>query len=185
MRSFLILLLIALYFSCSGKYNLSEKRRIALAETVKQMYELDQGHRKNFYTIDSMFGVDKKSAGRFLFTSEKKEILNDRYSEYKKKQDSLWKVIHKIDSINTNELIKITKKYGFPSQERLKTHRAEAYFLFVHSDRIYHDEIRELINKEFEENRISEYEKAYIMWHLDGRKGMPPMLGKDGKVIYN
>lgn len=177
--------LFVMLCSCSGKYKLSDKKRIVLAKTVNEMYELDQGHRKNLYKIDSVFGVDKKSAGRFLFTSEKKELLKDRYSEYKRKQDSLWNVIHEIDSINTNKLIKITKKYGFPSQERLKAYRAEAYFLFVHSDRTYFDEIRKLVNKEFKENRISEYEKAYIVWHLDGRKGLPPMLGKDGKVIYN
>ena len=184
MRYFFIFLSV-IFCACSGKYNLSEKKRVSLAKTINEMYELDQGYRRKLYEIDAVFGVDKESAGRFLFTSEKKEILKDRYSEYKRQKDSLWVIIREIDSVNTNELIKITKKYGFPSQERLKTYRAEAYFLFVHSDKIYHDEIRKLINKEFEANRISEYEKAYIMWHLNGRKGLPPMLGKDGEVIYN
>ena len=41
------------------------------------------------------------------------------------------------------------------------------------------------INGEFEAGRISEYEKEYIFWHIHGRKGLPPMSGKNGEAIWN
>ena len=77
------------------------------------------------------------------------------------------------------------KKYGFPNNKRLDVNKSKAYFIFVHSPRNYFDEIRTLMNREYENSRISEYEKGYIFWHLDGRKGMPPMSGKNGEAIWN
>ncbi len=148
------------------------------------MYELDQSNRLYLDTIDSIFGVDTKSNERYIPILEKKKILGDRYTEYARKRDSVFKIIDSIDVINTKELIAITKKYGFPSRERLKVYKAKAYFLFVHSDRRFFPEIQELIEKEYTAKRISEYEKAYIMWNINGRNGQPPRAGENDTVVY-
>ena len=50
----------------------------------------------------------------------------------------------------------------------------------------YFDRINVLIEKEYEEGRISEYCKEYIFWNTKrNRKGMPPMSGKNGEAVYN
>ncbi len=148
------------------------------------MYSLDQSIRYASTEIDVKFGVDRKSNGRYLFFREKKEKLGDRYKLYQKAQDSILKVRDSIDFSNTKKLIHLTEKYGFPSLKRLKAKKATAYLIFVHSPKKFHTKIEELISKENEMKRISEYEKEYIFWHLKGRNGAPPRLSEDGTVFY-
>lgn len=171
-------------FSCKNKYDLSASEIEFLIKETDEMHEKDQGIRQEFAELDVFYGVDSETNGRFLFTKDKKEILGEEYTEYKRKGDSLRDIMHSIDEVNTNKLLTLTKKYGFPSKERLGTYHASAYFIFVHSSRKYFDEIRSLIDKEYEAKRISEYERAYVFWHLDGRNGMMPSVNDDGSVNY-
>ena len=180
----ILLLVLTCLFSCKNKYDLSTSEIELLTNEVNEMYERDQGIRNELTKLDSFYGVDRKTNGYFLSTKDKKDLLKEEYAEYNYKRDSIWEAIHPIDDANTKQLISLTKKYGFPSRERLKVKKAKAYFILVHSDRQYFDEIRSLIEQEYEAKRISEYERAYIFWHLDGRQGMMPSLGENGKVTY-
>lgn len=101
-----------------------------------------------------------------------------------KSVDSIWGVMKKNDVTNTEKLIDLVNKYGFPSNERLGVHKAKAYMIFVHSPSSYFNKIRELINVELAEGRITEYKKDYIFWHLNGRNGMPPKVSKDGRTTF-
>lgn len=179
-----VFLIIICTFSCKNKYDLSTSEIEFLIKETDEMHESDQGIRHEFTKLDVDYGVDRESNGSFLSFKDKKEILGKEYAEYRRKGDSLRDVMHSIDEVNTKKLLALTKKYGFPSKERLGTYKASAYFIFVHSDRQYFDEIRTLINQEYEEKRISEYERAYIFWHLDGRNGMMPSVNDDGSVNY-
>ncbi|MEM6718122.1 MAG: hypothetical protein AAF611_02300 [Bacteroidota bacterium] len=184
-KQFIIIFLIVLsIFSCKNKYDLSASEIEFLIKETDEMHESDQKIRHEFAELDVSYGVDRKTNGRFLFTKDKKEILGDEYIEYKHKRDSLREIMHSIDEINTNKLLKLTKEYGFPGKERLGTYHSSAYFIFVHSAKKYFDEIRTLIDKEYKAKRISEYDRAYIFWHLDGRKGMMPSVNEDGSVNY-
>ena len=172
-------------FSCSSiKKSLNKGDRTFLNKTIDSMYVIDQNIRYATSEIDSIYKVDRKSNGKYLFEREKKEKLGNKYFEYKKLQDSVLSMRKKIDSLNTEKLLFITKKYGFPSKDRLRAKKASAYLIFVHSHRDYYLTIKNLINSEYKAKRISEYEKAYIFWHLNGRNQMPPRLAKDGSVIY-
>lgn len=149
------------------------------------MYTLDQEIRHSIRKIDSLFKVDRGSNGRFLIISQKKKKLGDEYLKYKKVQDSIYSIMKKINVQNTEKLLEITKDYGFPSKQRLESKTASAYLIFVHSPEQYHKEINSLITSEYKAKRISEYEKAYIFWHINKRKGLPPRLSKNGKIIYD
>lgn len=148
------------------------------------MYIIDQNIRNGSTVIDSIYRVDRKSNGRFLFTKEKKIKLGDKYRLYEKSQDSIYSLMEKIDLSNTEQLIFLTEKYGFPSKERLKASKACAYLIFVHSPKKHHSKIEKIISLEYQKKRISEYEKEYIFWHLKGRKGMPPRLDTNGEVFF-
>jgi len=179
-----LLLVLVCLFSCKNKYDLSVSEVEFLIKETDEMHESDQRIRHEFIKLDVYYGVDLESNGSFLSFKDKKEILGKEYAEYRRKGDSLRDVMHSIDEVNTKKLLALIRKYGFPSKERLGTYHASAYFIFVHSDRQYFDEIRILIEQEYAAKRISEYERAYIFWHLDGRNGMMPSVNEDGSVNY-
>jgi hypothetical protein len=171
--------------SClSVKRRLKDKQRFILNKKIDSMYELDQGVRYAMSNLDSIYKVDWKSNGKPLFAKEKRKKLGEKYGEYRRKNDSLRNLMQRIDNSNTNKLLQLTNQYGFPSKDRLKAIRASAYFIFVHSPKKYRQEIRELITSEYKNKRISEYEKAYIFWHINGRKEFPPRMRQDGSIIY-
>lgn len=151
-----------------------------IKEEVNIMYNRDQSIRSALLHNDSLFGMNLERG----FILNKKKFLGNRFQVYQKKRDSLVAIMLEIDEENTNRLIDITSKYGFPSMRRLNEKKAKAYFLFVHSQKHHFERIRKLLDTEYQSNRISEYEYAYIQWHLNGRGSAPPMMGKDGKVVY-
>lgn len=178
----LLLLFIALSFGCDDNYNLDENDKKILNQEIDSIYALDQNVRLSFFEVDSIYKLEK-----FFYMqpkSKKIEVLSDLYDDYQKKIDSLNELMKSNDFTNTERLIEITKEYGFPSEERLDVYKAKAYMIFVHSPREYFHEIVSLVNKETNEGRINDYQKEYIFWHINGRKGMPPMMGPDGEVIW-
>jgi len=181
---FILSFIIICTFSCKNKYELNDSDIDFLKKEVDKMYESDQGIRHKLSELDVFYGVDRKTNGYFLSIRDKKELLKEEYAAYKYKKDSIQNLLPIIDNKNTEKLIFIIKEYGFPSAKRLNEKKSKAYFIFVHSERKYFDEIRMLIDKEYEAKRISEYERAYIFWHLDGRNGMMPSVNEDGSVNY-
>jgi len=178
-----ILSIIFLVFSCKSsksKYTLKTKTKTELTVIIDSMYKLDQKIRRYYsFELDSIYGIKRDMRLKL------KEILKEKYTSYKIKKDSARNLMHKIDNTNTLKLLKITKKHGFPSNERLNTYKAKAYMIFVHSNlNKYGEVIRNTINIEYKYNRINEYKKGYIFWHLDGRKGWPPMCGENGEAIW-
>ncbi|CAM1370932.1 hypothetical protein [Tenacibaculum xiamenense] len=181
----IFIFIVFILFSCGTVKTLTTKDKTWLNRVIDSMYALDQKHRHNLIAVDSNFKVDtKNNGGKFLTLKAKKEKLGKNFKKYQKSKDSVNNIIAKTDDSNTKLLLKLTEKYGFPSRNRLEVYRASAYSIFVHSPKKYYDTIKEVITKEFKENRISEYEKAYIFWHINGRAGMPPRLKKDGTVLY-
>ncbi len=171
---------IILLVSCkNSKYSLSKKTKESLTVSIDSMYDLDQNIRQYYNQLDASYGIKRGT------NLKNKGITKGTYKLYKKEKDSIIKVMKKTDNTNTLKLLKITDKYGFPSNERLGTYKAKAYMIFVHSDiNKYGEKIEHVINTENKANRISKYKKAYIFWHLHGRKKMPPMRGKNGEVIW-
>jgi len=145
------------------------------------MYDIDQGKRHYFSKIDSIYGL---SISRYSLRKDIKKDLGNKYDDYQQAKKSHLDDVNKCDSLNTIKLIEITNKYGFPNNKRLGVYKSKAYMIFVHSPRTYFEEIRALINKEYNEGRISEYKKEYIFWHLNGRTGQIPRSGENGEAIF-
>ncbi len=171
--------------SCNEKvksYDLTGSEKTYLKRVIDSMYELDQGVRHGFGKIDSLYGLEDGFMMKRHF--EGQERLGNKLEDYNKQIDSIWSVLKQNDSLNSRLLINLTKQYGFPNNKRLDVYRSKAYFLFVHAPKQHFEEITTLINKEYEAGRISEYKKGYIFWHINGRKGLPPMNGENGKAIW-
>lgn len=91
------------------------------------------------------------------------------------------------DEFHTQRLIDLTRKYGFPSSNRLKEYSNEEInfnplLLFIHSPSVFSQEIATLMKSEKEENRIKKCDYGYLLWHLGGRKDFTPML-KNGYAM--
>jgi len=165
MRYSLLIFCIGLMFSCKERPTTAQKEepqdtltRKELISEVKAMYYKDQKFRAIVQILDN-------------------NCLPDTGSEAAKPKIEKIKLVDwillsqdqaKIDEHNTKELIRLTKKYGFPGILHLG-HDVPIFLVFVHSDKAYWDEIRGLIEKEYDAGRISEFGKDYIFWHLDGR----------------
>lgn len=183
LKIFLFTFSILVLFSCKSQYHLNNKEKSFLIKEIDEMYENDQSARLYFDKLDSIYNVSKNT--NMMPKSKKKEILGLKYEKYQSSLDSIWNIINYLDNQNTEKLIFLTKRHGFPSNERLGVYKAKAYFIFVHSPQNYFDEINMLIESEFNEGRISEYQKEYIYWHTKKeRKGSPPRKGKNGEVIW-
>jgi hypothetical protein len=181
MKKVLFVLISLTILSCSKNYDLSAADKIYLNKVIDSMYEIDQGKRHYFHKIDSLYNFKMPN---IKTKTALKQALGDNYESYRKTVRDHWDDVNKCDSLNTLELIKITKKYGFPSNTRLGVYKSKAHMIFVHSPRESFEEIRSLINKEFIEGRISEYAKEYIFWHLNGRTGKIPRYGEGGKAVW-
>lgn len=182
LRSSFIVILV-LFVSCNHQNKtIPENKKEQLIKIIDSIYALDQSSRQNFNKLDSRYGMESNfwMASRAL----KKQKLGSQYSEYQADLASLKALMNNIDDSNTKLLIGITKKYGFPTNHRLGVYKSKAYFIFVHAPKKYVEEIRELINDEYQYKRLNEYKKDYIFWHLNGRKGIPPMAGPNGSSVY-
>ena len=186
LNTFLFISLVLMFACSSTKETLSMQDQTILKSMIDSMYNLDQKHRHSLINIESKYKVDIKSNnGIFLNPKAKKKKLGEKFSSYQKSKDSIRDIIQETNNSNTKLLLSLTEKYGFPSKKRMEIKAASAFFIFVHSPKEYYPKIRDIINSEFKEKRISEYEKAYIFWHIDGRKSMPPRKQKDGSVTYD
>ena len=183
----IIFLITSVFFglvSCKSKYHLNKNELFQLNSEIDKMAENDQKDRLALFDIDLIYNQEQFTYMKSK--SMKMDLLGTKYDEYQFKIDSLWTEINKNDEINTIRLIEITSRYGFPNNRRLKVYKAKACFIFVHSPKNYFEQINEIVEKEYSEYRMTEYEKEYIYWHTKyERNGMPPMCGENGEAIKN
>ena len=106
----------------------------------------------------------------------KGEILGSLFgnkSKYSKKEiDSVWALQLKIDNKNTENLMELTKKYGWLSDEIIDCPKLNIWLIFRHSQEEYFEQISELIEKEYNANRLKDSHYKYIKNHLNGRLSM-------------
>ncbi|OEY71495.1 hypothetical protein [Salegentibacter salarius] len=107
------------FYSQSNKEELLEKDIEKIVEEIKFMYHYDQATREylHFQTFDknitdSIESLSKeKRDNRINYTPVKSDSLKNKiWSNY----------INPMDQIHTERMIELTKKYGFPSAQRLK-----------------------------------------------------------------
>ena len=199
----LVVFLLMLVFSCSKEYYFKRDVK-TIALDLYKMTETDQlirNHKKylQFYydvktpqhIVDSLTWLeDKEKLDSYLTNNinSRTFYINSNNLEGLKKEDYLSLIkrmeisMGYIDSINTVELIRKTKKYGFPSYKRLKrtldstTNKIliqSPEIIFVHSPKRYFEDIRDIVIEEYLKGRMDKNTCSRIFWHLNGRKGNP------------
>jgi len=78
-----------------------------------------------------------------------------------------------MENQNTRKLIDLTKTYGWLGDERLNCEKLNVCLIFKHSQKKYHGEISELIEKEHLEARHGNFEyKTYNKPYQGSAKGL-------------
>lgn len=189
-------LLIITIFFCNSVYSQISKDSLfkrdieILVEEMEFMYGYDQTMRE--YTVYKTF--DKSETNRI-------ESLSDslRIQEMKKRKfvsDSIRDLIYRkyinpMDADHTERMIEITKKYGFPSTERIKKYYDKEFvdpefnplIIFIHSPKKYWSELKELMLEEYENGIINQCQYGYALWQFTGRKNLQPMLNNGFKMV--
>ena len=73
-----------------------------------------------------------------------------------------------IDNKNTELLIDIIKKRGYPNKKNTSCEKFPGT-IFVHSQSQYFEEIRTLIEDEYKQKRIEYPEYVFFLHHINGR----------------
>jgi hypothetical protein len=186
----LTLLMTSLAFSQNSKEKAFENDIVELVEELEFMYGYDQTLRE--YTIYKTF--DKSETNRIESLSD--SLKSKEVAEKKFKSDSLAKIIWRNyinpkDAEHTERLIEITKKYGFPTVKRIQKYYKKdfvdsefnQFLIFIHSPKKYFDEIENIMKVELEEVRISKCHWRYLLWHINGRKSIQPMLDNGYELV--
>ncbi|MFD0976983.1 hypothetical protein [Salinimicrobium gaetbulicola] len=186
----LILLSTSLnFYSQSDKDELLEQNIEQLVEELKFMYHYDQATREYLYyqtfdksITDSIENLsDELKKNRLEFTPIKSDSL----------ENQIWQnYITPMDKIHTERMIEITKKYGFPSAERLKKYSEESIdfsplILLIHSPFSYSEDLKKIAKIEKEQGRLEKCDYGYLLWHLNGRSDFQPMLDNGYEMIKN
>ncbi|HET8810000.1 MAG TPA: hypothetical protein VFM65_07030 [Flavobacteriaceae bacterium] len=141
--------------------NKQELSREELIAVVKELYYNDHKYRRMMSVFRQLNSECKGGVVINLFDSKDEEI---RLANALLSED----VFNVQDDKNIKRLIAITEKYGFPGMESLG-HDIPIFVIFVHAAPEYFEEVRKLIEKEYKRGNVSEFEKDFIFWHLNGR----------------
>lgn len=185
----LTLLLSNLLYSQIKKDSLFKKDISFLVEEMEFMYGYDQLLRE--YTVYKTFNIAVTDSIEKLDSDEIVAFKNKRKFASDSLQSKIWKnYINPKDEQHTKRMIQIIKKYGFPSNLRIRKYYKEkfenpeftALLLLVHSPKLYWEELKNIMKKEFDQKNIDQCNYGFFLWHISGRKSWQPLLD-NGYII--
>lgn len=160
-------------------------------EEITFMYDYDQALRE--YTLFKTFDKHKTDSIENLSP----ELLRNHIKEHNFKSDSLSKKLNRdyivhFDDMHTTRIIELTKKYGFPSKERLERLSSKSfpeevnpYILLVHAPKKHWETLKVLMNSELKNGNITRCEYGHLLWHFNGRKDINDMLNNGFEYVTN
>ncbi|MUV04317.1 hypothetical protein GN157_11410 [Flavobacterium rakeshii] len=190
----LFILAFIFYYSLTTAQSIAKdtllKRDIDLViEEVKFMYDYDQALRE--YTLFKTFDKSKTDSIENL----ESDLTRKYIVENKFKSDTLSKHIFKnyinhFDDLHTKRIIELTKKYGFPSKERLELYSQKElgdefnpYILLVHAPKAYWEELKVLMKQELLDGTVDRCKYGHLLWHFNGRKDVNDLLNNGFEYI--
>jgi hypothetical protein len=188
MKFLIVTVVSVLFLSCKNDRNESVSHNLYedpedFCQMILKMHKDDQKFRE--IMVDPFFEISdsiKKAKGIEKiykdFTEEKqlaygriaRAIADKRKRKFTEKQeDSLMQLQIIIDNQNTELLIDIIKKRGFPDLPECKGGKFTS-MVFRHSQPEYWDEIKILIEKEYKEGRMNTGQFKIVLNHINGRE---------------
>lgn len=174
----------------SVKDSLFQKDIISLVEEMEFMYGYDQIIRE--YTLFKTFDKSETDRIENLPDSLKLEEMNKRQFESDSIGTIIWRrYISPKDEEHTLRMIEITRKYGFPTVDRIRKYynkkfvdpEFNPYILLVHAPKKYWEELKLLMKSELDKGRISKCTYGHLLWHCTGRASLQPLLENGFEMI--
>lgn len=189
MRLFIFSLLL-LQLSCNSmkdKRLYNNEKGVRFCKLLNEMYENDQKERKYlgdpfFVVLDSIKMSKGLSHVDYALLPKKMKLHYSQLAEkITHKRPKMPKYIHDsimslqiiLDNYNTELLIDIIKKRGYPNKKNCNCKKFPGT-VFRHSQPQYWNEIRTLIEKEHNEGRMNNGSYYFTLDHINGRKGKLP-----------
>lgn len=186
----LSLLLCSITYAQSPKDSLLKKDVAVLVEEMEFMYGYDQTMRE--YLSYKTFDKSESDRIESLPDSLQRKIIEERKFVSDSIRTIIWDhyIIPK-DELHTERMIAITKKYGFPSVDRIRKYYDKEFadpefnpiLFFIHSPKKYWEELKVLMLNEYEAGVISQCQYGYMLWQFTGRKSFQPMLDNGYKLV--
>lgn len=183
-RKIILILMLFLFFSSCQKVNQAEKfQNENLCEILIEIWENDQRYRAIiqdpfFKILDSIRDSQEISLEEYAaYPKEQRleygriarEIANQRKIEFTKKdRDSIMQLQIQLDNENTELLIKIIETRGLPNEQNSQCEKFPGH-IFVHSQPMYWNKIKEIIDVEKANGNMDSGQYKIIMYHLEGR----------------
>ena len=177
-------------FSQTKKDSLLQKDINSLVEEMEFMYGYDQTMRE--YTLYKTFNKSETDRIENLPDSLIVEELKSRKFETDSLKKFIWKnYINPKDEEHTERMIEITKKYGFPTINRIKKYYKKEFIdpefnpliIFIHSPKKYWEVLKVLSLEEYKNGIINKCQYGYLLWQFTGRKSIQPMLDNGYEIV--
>jgi len=177
-------------YAQSVKDSLFQKDIISLVEEMEFMYGYDQVIRE--YTLFKTFDKSETDRIENLPDSLKMEEMDKRQFESDSIGHIIWKrYISPKDEEHTLRMIEITRKYGFPTVDRIRKHYSKnfideefnPYILLVHAPKKYWEELKLLMKSELDKGRISKCIYGHLLWHFTGRTSLQVLLDNGFEMV--
>ena len=174
------------------KDSLFKKNIEYLVEEIEFMYGYDQIIRE--YTTFKTFDKSETDRIENLSDSLRKIEMKNRKFLSDSIRKTIWRnYINPKDNEHTIRMMEITRKYGFPSINRIKKHYHQEFIdpefnpliLLIHSPKEHWNELKIIMKQELKEERISKCTYGYVLWHITGRKSLQPMLDNGFEMVEN
>lgn len=187
---------VILFFACNAIFAQTEKDSLLkrdiniIVDELQFMFGYDQIMREyiNYKTFDKhkTDSIENLPDSLRAVAMRNFEFDNDTLVKM------IWrKYINPKDAEHTERLIEITKKYGFPSADRLKKYYKKGFMdpdfqtnlIFIHSPKKYWEELKVLMKDEYEIGNINQCIYGYLLWHFNERKSFQSMLDNGWKFV--
>ncbi len=145
---------------------------------IRTMYSITDSLRLAGVTPEKVVAFDNSKIPSI--DDQVKKLSDLDREEYYKLSERSNKVMTIIDSLNSQKLYFIIKKYGFPSFDNRKwsyeSNKVGITYVLTHINPKSNigRKILKLMIKEYEKGRVNEGEMQHYLWHVDGRKNGPP-----------
>lgn len=118
----ILLLFFLFWFSSAIGQELTTAQKDSIKTVLDKMVEIEQKYR---LLLPDFNKAQRDSIKKIPTTIEGdrqvKVIKGEEWGYNKKLNDSLWPLIHEIDSLNKQTFLLLIKKYGYPSYKRVGT----------------------------------------------------------------
>ncbi len=185
-----LLMVISMNSFSQNKDSLLKNDIHEIVELLEFMFDYDQMLRKylQYKTLDisETKRIENLPDSLIRIEMQDRRFVSDTLKTFIGKN-----YINPLDSLHTEILIDLTRKYGYLSNKRIREYyenefsnpNFNVFILLNHSPEFYWKDIEILIENELENGRLNRCTYGWIKWHVNGRNDMNYFFDNGWEVV--